>query len=78
MKPAEIIYKKSGDYLVISSLKDELISQVKVTDINGTTVFTDEPKDHMAFVNVNDFPKGIYIITVVTPSVNRTIKFVNK
>lgn len=78
VKPAEIIYKKSGDYLVISSLKDELISQVKVTDINGTTVFTDEPKDHMAFVNVNDFPKGIYIITVVTPSVNSTIKFVNK
>jgi len=78
IKSAEIVYKKSGNYLVISSLKDEMLDQVRVCDLSGRNLFVDTPKDRTGFIDLNSLPEGIFIISVKTPTTSRTFTYLNK
>lgn len=78
VKSAEIVYKKSGNYLVISSLKDEMLDQIRVCDLSGRNVLIDTPKDRVGFVDLSTLPEGVFIISVKTPNTSRTFTYLNK
>lgn len=73
VQSAAVVYRIDNGFLMLSSLDGEPLTGVQVADLGGRNVYAAAPNAHSAYVDLQALPKGVYVVTVLTPSAKRTI-----
>ena len=78
VQAATVMYKTANGFLMLSAIGDENITSVHMADMGGRTVYTATPNAHSTFVDLQTLPKGVYAVTVATPSGKRVVTIANR
>ena len=74
LNPIAVCHLTAEQKILISGLKEP--SQVRVCNLSGQTLYGRSVENESTAISTNDFPKGIYIVTVVSPYGSESRKIV--
>ena len=72
--PASVLVKHESGYVVLSSMNNERIKSVTVTDLSGKTLLSESPATPEAYLFKSELGSGVFIVTVTTASGSWTSK----
>lgn len=77
-KPASILINTDNGYMTFSSLNGEKIQNIKVCDLTGRQIYSENPVNSAAYLFNSQVGTGVYIVTVTTATGSWTTKVTMK